>query len=280
MARKSKVPMPEFDFETPSEKHRNKILLTVLLVAVAAFGVYYANSLTGFIVENPVKFKFVPTVTSYFGSEPIIDGVIGSTEWKDAGVSSSSYEGGPIRIYSKHDKQSLFLLLQWRDENPSWNYGPRLYFEQDGYTHDGNLDGKNDYSFYIPFEGCTYRGDSASYSGYYDKWVEYAGSDATTACGYSAADKLWSIEIKKPLTNTDIKLLALQLTDTKKPYNLGFAIVNYQNKVPGGIAGSSWQWPYDQASSGALSGSYTVPGDTSTWGALNIVWTRKPTAAK
>ncbi len=273
---KKKYVAPDFE---PSHKSHPKIVAGVLVLAVLAVSVFYLSSITGF-TTFPSAGLDRPALVSYFGGEPKIDGISSPNEWADAGVVASTYEGGNVWIYSKHDKQNLFFLVQWQDENPSWNYAPRFYFEQDDYSFDGVLDGRNDYSFYIPIEKCYDRGDSASYGSYQDRWVEYAASDATVDCGFDQPKELWTLEIKKPLRNNDLKLLALQIADTTKPYNLGFAVINWQNRVEGGVAAESWQWPYDQKLSGSAPGSYTVPGDTTTWGALNVVWTRKPTSTK
>lgn len=254
---------------------KNTYILTSLLVVLVALAVVYVNSITGFIFTIPTAYTH-PALTSYYGSEPKIDGMMAKGEWDDAGVATMQYEGGFFKVYSKHDKQNLFFLLRWQDTNPSWRYSPHLYFEQDGYAHDHILDGKNDYFFALDPEHCYERGSTGSWSGYYNNWITYGG-EFEAQCLHSIEKNEWYVEIKHPLTNNVLKMLAIQITDFKKPYELGFAIINYQNNVAGGFAAQSWNWPHDQTTTGSME-AYTVDGDTSTWGNLNIAWARKPVA--
>lgn len=214
-------------------------------------------------------------IVSGLGSAPIIDGSKTSADnWDEAGTVTMDYgragepKRGTLTITTKHDHEKIYFLLEWDDESSIWNDDPSIYFEDDGTTHDGILDGVNEDEIYSRnVYPCSYAND-----GFWfwkkDEWYSDGGiyfRSVKSACSYS--NGRWVYEVEKELNTGEIYDISVPVGSEEI---LGFAAINWEKSAePGGVR--SWTWPVDDYGTGNLL-QRTDPYKTDLWGDLIITW--------
>lgn len=183
---------------------------------------------------QPVIDDTHPRITSYSGSPAVIDGIISDDDlWSEGYKIFIEYGNKNYELITKHNKENIYLLFTGTLDNiESRSMGFAFYFEQDGNSHNHNLD-----------NGITdnkYQGVGGWADAYWSNgWRVDDDFQEDGELSYIREGDSFVLELSVPLTGkeNDIKI-------ENYPSTIGFSIVDWGQSPAKGIypVGSS---PYN-----------------------------------
>jgi len=184
-------------------------------------------------IETPMPQELPPTginqvpqrynLTAYPGSAPIIDGRInGDDIWKEGMNVKMDAKGISYTITAKHNRENLYVLLQWKG-HPVWKDRIMLLFKQndgvpDIYMNTGRVD-----MYSIKYDKSIFEDWH-----FVNDYITEEHQDGSAKFSLNDNNNEMAIEWKIPLNSGD----NYDISINNYPAQLGFSIIN---EADGGI---------------------------------------------
>ncbi len=156
-------------------------------------------------------------LTAYRGSAPVIDGVIiGDDRWKEGMNARIDVRGTSYIINTKHDRENLYVMMQWKG-SPAWNDHILLLLKQDDGAPDMNMNTGRIDMYSLKYEPAIFEDWH-----FVDDFTSAEHQDGSAKVSYNYNIREMAIEWKIPLNSGD----NYDIYINKYPARLGFSIVN------------------------------------------------------
>jgi hypothetical protein len=161
------------------------------------------------------------TITAPYGSAPIVDGYhTPEDQWYETQKVHLQTDDVIYTMAAKHDNENLYILINWNDE-PEWKNSITMYFEQDGQSHDHNLEtGRVD----CKSNGADVYGPGNLVDSDYNSDVREM-QDGIVAGNYSGG--FWTQEWAIPLQSDE----QVDINVKQLPATLGFVITDTGTRI-------------------------------------------------
>lgn len=231
------------------------IIYTIAITTILVGIIFLVGFSTDFQSDYPVRpyGAIDPTgetgrvyhTTTYLGSTPLLDGNVDERDaWYEGEDFYLEAGGKNYIITTKHDRESLFVLMQWDDTN-EWKSDMHVYFEQDEDSPDYNINNGRVDSYY---QGHPKYGPESLRDAHGPSFTVQEEQNGFIKAGYR--NGTWVLEWQVPLRSGDVYDIYIG----KYPVKLGFSIVDWGEGVARGV--------FPPAAS---------PYRPDTWGTLTIV---------
>lgn len=226
------------------------IIILVVFTLVSAWA--YQTGTESYVPREVPSIGIEPppqryNLTAYLGYAPVIDGIVnGDDIWNEGMNTRIDVRGTSYLITAKHDKENLYILMQWKG-SPAWNDRVMLLFKQDDGVPDLNMNTGRIDMYSLKYEPAIFEDWH-----FVNNFTTAEHQDGSAKFSFNNNINEMAIEWKIPLNSGDNHDFHIN----KYPARLGFSIVSDRD---GGIFPAQAQ-QYDPA----------------TWADLEIVEMRKP----
>ena len=147
---KAIIKLPSQLYKNMTLSGRSKVALELMLILLTLMSIIVYPNYLGTALHFPDEYQYyiygngnpqpiMPTLIAPNGTPPLVDGYYTPDDGWDETQHIKYRMGGDCTIAAKHDGQMLYILIMSEIEY-KWITPTTLYFEQDIYSHDHNLD--------------------------------------------------------------------------------------------------------------------------------------------